>query len=74
MSASVLSSLKQNLEKSYILGKLMKLHACMKEYFSVTIYYIHMLFFFRFSMEMAVQLGRSGCSNCDESLAIILMM
>ena len=38
MPTPALSSLKLNLEKSDILGKLMKLHGRIKEYFSVVLY------------------------------------
>ena len=48
MSASALSSFKQNLEKSCILGKLVKLHARMKEYFSGILY--SCVIFLRFSI------------------------
>ena len=62
--ASALSSLKQNLEKSYIpdLCKLhawMKLHVWMKEYFSVIFY---LFFFFRFII------------NCIKALIRITIM
>ena len=73
MSASALSSLRQNLEKSDILGKLMNLHAVMKEYFSVVL-----LFFCLFQHKLhqstntfsyhengSTVVARSVCSDPD---------
>ena len=56
MSASALSNFKQNLEKLHILGKLVKLRAWMKEYFSVILY--SYVVFFRFSVKSIKALMR----------------
>ena len=71
------SSFKKNLEKSYILGKLVKLHAWMKEYFSVILYSYDFFFSFQRKLHQSTNaynchgndstVGRSGCSNPDES-------
>ena len=77
MPTPALSSLKQNLEKSDILGKLMKLHGRIKEYFSVVLYLQSFFCLFQHRMHQSTNMfnyhgndskvDRSVCSDPDES-------
>ena len=77
MPTPALSSLKQNLEKSDILGKLMKLHCRIKEYFSIVLYLQGFFCLFQHRMHQSTNMfnyhgndskvDRSVCSDPDES-------